>query len=270
MKRRLRPLLSDDLPAALALCRAAGWNQLREDWNRLLEQEPEGCFAIEIDDQLAGTVTTTRYGAQLAWIGMMLVREDFQRQGIARELIGASLDYLRQRGVMCIKLDATPAGWHVYRQLGFQDEWPLQRWARDQLPGKAWGLSGAELTAASLQLDRRAFAVDRAAFLQRLARDSSVCTHAGGFGMLRRGYLADYLGPVVAEDSGAARAIISELLQGCGAARVFWDVIQPQAATIAASLGFTPVRPLTRMWTGSKLLAAAIEWQYAISDPGTG
>jgi GNAT superfamily N-acetyltransferase len=275
----IRPFTSDDIPAALDLCRTAGWNQLHADWSRIIDCEPDGCFVAEIDHQLVGTVTTTRYGTDLAWIGMMLVHEDYRRRGIASDLINKSLEYLRQQQVRCIKLDATPTGKDVYERLGFQCEWSFHRWIRDaavidaRTEGDLAGRSESvdPLTSAHLELDRIAFGAERSGWLERLARGSYVCSHPDGFGMIRRGYLADYLGPLVAGNGDVARKIVTELLEQ-SAATLFWDVPQANqdAADIAKSLGFQPVRDLTRMWTGSELNAPAVNLQYALSDPGTG
>ena len=89
--------------------------------------------------------------------------------------------------------------------------------------------------------------------------------------MLRAGYLASYLGPVVAENRSVAGDIIVELLKQ-SPGKTFWDLPEanPDARRLAESLGFHPIRDLTRMWIGSNFIRAAINLQYAFSDPGTG
>src|SRR5436190_22480309 len=114
----LRVMTGLDLPAADALRREVGWNQKPQDWRRLLRLEPNGCFLAMHKGFLAGTVTTTTYGTALAWIGMMLVHPDHRRMGIATRLINRALEYLKEREVRCVKLDATPAGQPLYEQLG--------------------------------------------------------------------------------------------------------------------------------------------------------
>ena len=126
----LRVMGKDDVPAVEELRRLAEWNQTPEDWRRLLELEPEGCFLAELESELAGTVTTTAYGQAIAWLGMMLVHPKHRRQGIATRLMGQAIEYLRGRGVRCIRLDATPAGYPVYERLGFVPEWTLTRGQR--------------------------------------------------------------------------------------------------------------------------------------------
>ena len=271
----IRKLTGGDIPSALELCRAAGWNQLHQDWGRLITYEPDGCLVAEIDNQVVGTITTTRYGTDLAWIGMMLVDEDYRRRGIATTLMNAGLDFLREQTTACIKLDATPVGQPVYERLGFVPEWSYRRWIREEdeirnekMPTQE---SVAKLTAAHIELDRVAFTADRSRWLKLLNTGSVLCQRPRGFGMLRVGYLARYLGPVVAESHSVARDIVLELLQQ-SPGKTFWDLPETNAnaVALAQSLGFRPVRDLTRMWIGSHCLTGVMDLQYAFSDPGTG
>jgi len=81
-----RLLFESDIPSAMRLKEAAGWNQTEADWRRLLSLQPEGCFAAVRDGRLVGTTTVTIYG-ELAWIGMVLVDREYRRQGIASGLM---------------------------------------------------------------------------------------------------------------------------------------------------------------------------------------
>ena len=69
-----RLLRAGDLAGAMRLKAAAGWNQTEADWLRLFKLAPEGCFGIDVDGQLAATATAVAYGAEVAWIGMALLR----------------------------------------------------------------------------------------------------------------------------------------------------------------------------------------------------
>ncbi len=125
---------SRDVPFAEKVRSAAGWNQTAADWQRFLALAPEGCFVAEWNGVPAGTATTIEYGRDLAWIGMVLVEANFQRRGIGTALLKQCLDHLQQRGVRCIKLDATPLGKKLYDTLGFKDEFGLRRWERPAPP----------------------------------------------------------------------------------------------------------------------------------------
>ena len=278
MKVSLRFANTDDIPAALELCRISGWNQLSEDWTRLLDYEPDGCFVAEVDGRLVGTVTTTRYGTSLAWIGMMLVHPDYRRRGIATMLMNRSLEYLQDRGVGCIKLDATPEGQHVYEQLGFSAEWSMRRWSRlgtGQLDSKRPVKRSQPLDASSLgtywEMDRRGFGVDRSQWIQRLLPDSVVRYRPQALGLLRRGFLASYLGPLIASDVGDAKLVVRELVASTSDP-IFWDIPDPNLAAVdlAGELQFAPVRRLTRMWTGSEIIESDLRRLFALADPSTG
>lgn len=269
----IRILKSSDIPGALKLCRASGWNQLATDWHRLIEHEPDGCFAVKVNQEIIATATTTCYGTELAWIGMMLVHEQYRRQGIAKALITNCLEYLRSRHIRCIKLDATPVGKMAYGQLGFRDEWSFHRWRREgDSEGTAHRISGiATDDKWNLPLDQTAFGVDRRRWLNRLAAHSHTVNLQDGSGMIREGHLASYIGPMVAATPSTATQMINKLLAKTSRT-TFWDVPQPNqhAVTLARDNGFLPVRDLTRMWTGRQLIPCDLSLQYALSDPGTG
>lgn len=81
--RTLRQMTTHDIPAAVMLAGQVGWPHDERDFARLLHWSPEGCFCIEEPDRgVIGTVTTTPYGTDLAWIGMVIVAPDRQRRGL--------------------------------------------------------------------------------------------------------------------------------------------------------------------------------------------
>src|SRR5262245_64392456 len=116
------------MAAILRLCELAGWNQTQKDIDRLLVLEPDGCFAACIDGRVVGTTTTTTYGTDLAWIGMVLVDPEYRRRGIATALMRAAFDFLKERRVTTVKLDATAAGQPLYKYFGFHPESRVERW----------------------------------------------------------------------------------------------------------------------------------------------
>lgn len=296
----IRVISDADISQADALRSAAGWNQTPEDWLRLIRYEPDGCFGALSGERIVGTVTTTRYGNELAWIGMMLVDPDFRGRGIARGLMQSAIEYLKSRTVRCIMLDATPAGEPVYRKLGFVPEWQYSRWqtrftdnpvvsasANQELPEADTPLVSLEsvLPDDCLRLDRQAFGADRSDWLQRLRRSSVMALRtdansACGFGMLRRGTNAAYLGPVTASSGAVAAAILRQLVSGAvqkcadqsSATVIFWDVPEPcsDAVRFAELMGFQRLRPLTRMRYAEPCIRPRLPLQFAIADPAAG
>jgi len=277
---RVRAFARDDLPFADALRGLVGWNQTLDDWRRFLALEPEGCFLAEWDGVPAGTATTLVYGPELAWIGMVLVHPEYRRRGISRALVGHCIACLRERGVRCIKLDATPLGKEVYDGLGFKDEWTLTRWEHAGLqlepPADArlrpWRSSGSALDAA-------AFGVSRDRLLETLV-SRSCCAwvletapdHIAAYGLLRPGARALYLGPVAATSPGEGLLIIQALLARSGRERVFWDIPDQNTAAVAwaRAHGFAAQRGLTRMYLGENAAPGDPRQQFALAGPEVG
>jgi len=283
MKFAIRCLRPDDLAAADQLRAELGWNQTIQDWQRLLELSPEGCFVAERMGKIVGTSTTVSYGTALAWIGMMMVHPASRGQGIGEALLRRCVEHLRQRGVACIKLDATPMGQPLYARIGFVPEWTLTRWEHHGSPlavepvpdciqpptEKHWQ--------AILALDTQLCGAPRGPLLRSMAASSrrAMVYHSGGsvlgFGMLRNGARAGYLGPIAAQP-GMGELLVRCLLSGHGDQPIFWDVPDPNqpASRLARQLGFTSLRPLTRMYLESNLAPTDPFNQWAIADPATG
>jgi ribosomal protein S18 acetylase RimI-like enzyme len=279
----LRLLRHEDLAFADTLRALVGWNQTYEDWERFLALEPDGCFLAECDGAPAGTATTLVYGPDLAWIGMALVHPDYRRRGIGRALLECGLEHLRARGVRCIKLDATPLGKHVYDTLGFKEEWTLTRWVYRQAASpspvpeqmlRIWRPTDAQQIES---LDRTAFGVSRQRLLQPLARQSRcvlVLESEGisGYGMLRSGSQALYLGPVVAQAAVAGIRLLDALVARSEGQTIFLDVPDQNAGATAWAWqhGCTAQRALSRMFLGENLRPGHPNQQFAIAGPESG
>lgn len=279
----IRVLTTADLPFADSVRALAGWNQTLEDWRRFLAMEPEGCFLAEWDGQPVGTATTLRYGSEVAWIGMVLVHPDQRRRGIGKALLHHCIAWLREQQVRCIKLDATPDGKLVYDALGFQDEWTLARWEhpglslekREDEGLRPWRSGDAPLSAG---LDAGAFGVPRVELADALARQSqgfvveSVAGQLSGYGFIRPGSRASYLGPIAAETTEAGRLLVESLLAASGGGRVFWDIPDSNLAAVdwAQQHGFVRQRPLTRMFLGENGAPGDPCRQFALAAPEVG
>ncbi len=282
----LRQMDDSDLPAADELRRLIGWNQTREDWRAVLDLEPQGCYVALKGSQLVGTVTTTTYGRNLGWIGMMLVHPEHRRQGIAARLMNEAVAYLRALSVRCIGLDATPAGRPLYEKMGFVAEWTLTRWQRTAATESAPGPSpGTELRTpvdaewpALVELDAAAFGVSRSQLICSLVHRSLAALvwpaqgRPLGWGLLRPGTNALYLGPVACAQTEGALALANGLLARAAGQSVFWDIPDQNdiARNTAESYGFAPVRPLARMRLGPPPLPGNPRAQFAIADPAVG
>ncbi len=248
----IRAMRVADIPGAMRLKEAAGWNQIEQDWANVLAVEPEGCWVQELDGELVGSTTAVCYGQELAWIGMVLVAPAFRGRGLARGLMEHALEWLDRRGVRQVKLDATDMGRPLYVKLGFRDERLIERWQGSRSEGAEPARGAASLPAREIaDSDRETFGVDRTRVLERLLKVSpgQGVWEPDGFVLGRPGSNAYAFGPCVAADAQTAKRLLCGLMSRIRADSFFWDLFPdvPAAVELARELGFERRRRLVRM-----------------------
>lgn len=276
MFNAVRTLMPSDVPSAMELSAAANWNQTREDWCRVMQLCAEGCRCIENSGKIVATATLLPYGARLAWIGMVLTRHEYRRQGLARRLMEDAISHAERRGIQTLKLDATDEGRPLYESLGFVVENAVERWGRDVValtPGQrnvgpddvsTQGRScGPHLSDELFSLDAEAFGVSRRGLLDVLSKEGRGNVTSTGYVFSRPGRTARYLGPCVTSSVAEARRLISAHLEGFAGAehddfkscKWYWDLhpTNPEAVLAAQKLGFTRRRVLWRMRRGEMI-----------------
>jgi len=276
----IRLLRESDIAAAMDLKRLAGWNQTETDWSTLLQLEPNGCFAAVLDDQLLGTTTTTSYGSQLAWIGMVLVRPERRRTGIATKLLQSALSYLEHK-VSIVKLDATADGKSVYERIGFEVESLIERWSRKGEPvnfERQPETIDSDTRREILRLDAQAFGADRSKLLSLLLTNTCVRpvvtrTEAGcvtGYALARSGSNAAYVGPVVSDQGSDASALLDQILEQLHSSPVYVDLNRNwgDGQRLLSERGFEKQRDLIRMRRGPAIPTSPLV--FAIAGPEVG
>lgn len=201
---------------------------------------------------------------------MVLVHPDFRRRGLATLLLESCIEYLTPI-TKCIKLDATPAGMKVYEKLGFVEESRLYRWEGTAPPGESGKSMEADIP---FEMDTAAFGMDRESYLKVLAEDSAVFVspNHSGYGMIRQGKNASYLGPVISTDSRSGKQIIGSLLAREAGRKTYWDIHEANrnAVELAEEFGFVRQRELIRMRLGTEGFPGVLDRQWAITGPATG
>jgi GNAT superfamily N-acetyltransferase len=281
----IRALTESDLPGCLALSRAANWNQNEADWRMMLALgrgwgialAPADRSAAASDEVLAASVVVIPYpaarrpgqadadAAGCAWISMVLVLPQFRRRGLAGRLLRQALAYLRDQGLVPV-LDATPDGYPVYIQEGFEPAWGFRRYRRAAVsldPEAAAAPRSRRIEAADwpalLAFDAPAFGADRSQVLRALAgrmpAAARLCEEDGritGFILGRDGLDACQLGPLVARDAATAQLLIDDVLDRV-AGPVQVDLADRHLVLLAGLVarGFLLQRPFTRMAKGA-------------------
>jgi GNAT superfamily N-acetyltransferase len=267
-----------DIPSAVALSTLANWNQTEDDWHRLLQLYPNGSRFIEESGEVIATASLLPFGAELAWIGMVLTHPEYRKQGLARRLMQDAIANAERLGIRTLKLDATDQGRPLYESLGFIVENTVERWGReDNRPDTQATLAHIEDTVSTMcleadriseeliALDQDAFGASRKDILAALIGSGDCTVHANGYVLSRPGRVARYLGPCVAGSEKAARDLIACHLHGHmpveeksanqEQSRWYWDLLPSNAAAVhcAEDFGFTRRRVLWRMRLGNEL-----------------
>jgi len=287
----IREMSLADIPAALGLCRASGWNQTERDWRSFLTTAPHGALVAVDNGRVIGTVATLPYGP-FTWISMVLVDPTARHRGIGTRLLDRGLALVPAE--VAARLDATPVGEVLYRKLGFTAEYGLARLFLDvNHPGAALArraafaamrLRRARLLAtadwfAVHELDTRAFGASRASLLERLAHEAPeyawvVERHGRVQGYLfgRHGYVREHLGPLIADTPETAELLLDACLAAHPDRKIFLDVPDDQQAwrTRLAQLGFAIERPFLRMSRGRLTAPGQPSRVYAIIGPEFG
>jgi GNAT superfamily N-acetyltransferase len=277
-----RAMTPGDIHTGLSLCRAYGWNQRARDWELFLQLSPAGC-CVGVDDEgeVVGTVTTLRYEDHFSWIGMVLVDQAKQRQGIGGQLLQEALRILRNEKI--VKLDATPEGRVVYLKLNFVDEYRLSRMHCSAVLSTSLPASPARLMHRTdlprlIDLDSEIFGANRTAVLEWmwkgapqhafLIEESNEIT---GYCFGRPGHRFTHIGPVIAPHHDCAIHLVSAAMRNC-AGPVILDVLQDKSEWVRwlSSNGFAEQRQLIRMYRGSEPGPGVPEKQFAILGPEFG
>ena len=278
-----RAMNEDDIQAGMQLCRASGWNQVQRDWKLFLQLSPQGCRVAVHKNQVVGTVATIRYQERFSWLGMVLVDPAVRGLGIGSQLLEEALTILRAE--QCVRLDATPFGYPLYRKLGFVEEYQLRRMECAPLQHSskvdthnAQPMREAELTEICA-LDQLLFGADRRALLEWLLAGapelSWVVRHNEklvGYAFGRRGFNFIHSGPLVALDEAAAHQLVTAGLRQYRDKPLILDVPQQQVSWLnwLAALGFHEQRPFIRMFRGAHRYRGQAENQFAMLGPEFG
>lgn len=215
----IRRLTPEDLLACADLSENRGWLREEHKWGLLLTAGA----GYGIDDPSGkGLITAcvvTSYGPGLAAIGMVLVAEQYARQGVGRRLMR---HVLAESGDIPLSLYATSNGQPLYEQLGFTSvghaEMLKGRFTpTEPAPDRTVRPATAEDLQHVLRLDLEVFGADRTHLITRLpafADHLRVAEQDGeitGFGALWPNMDTHVIGPLIAHDPGTAQALVASL-----------------------------------------------------------
>ena len=274
-----RAMTAADVPSAHALSVQLKWPHRLEDW-AMLQRVAQG-FVVEDQGRLIGTAFTCAQG-DYATIGLVIVDDEYQGQGIGRKLMELAIEACGSRTAI---LNATLAGAPLYASQGFVDSGHIQQHQGQALVPVVQALAEGErcrsLTEADhaplIELANAGSGLDRTAVLNDLSgvvehcvgieRDGQLCA----FALLRPFGRGRCIGPVIAQNLEQARHLIAVLLARVPDAFVRIDI--PAHCGLAPWLeeaGLKKVDSVAQMARGTPPQASGAVQQFALVTQAIG
>lgn len=283
----IRKMRSDDLEALMRIKNDENWNQTEEDWLFLIKSNPEYCMVAVSENKVIGTVTAINYKQKIAWIGMMLVSNKYRGLGVSKILLKTIIKRLNKCN--SIKLDATPSGIPVYKKLGFETEYKINRmvcskFSLDIIDQE--DIEGFEISniipgdIISLEpLDKLIFGVERSELFHYLLNNKKEIAfqirrgnQLIGFVFSRKGSNYLQIGPLIADSFQIAKWLLISVFNKMSGKSLLVDVLADQQELQEWLLlkNFKQERSFTRMYLKSNDYSGKKEEQFLISGPELG
>ncbi len=233
---------SDDIAALADLRVEQGWQRSELLLGAIMAWEHGRIFVVReaalapdmSDGQTPIAAVSVIAARPVGVIGNVVVRADYRRRGLAKLLMRATLDWLRESSVRSVLLDATEDGRPLYASFGFVPG-KLSFYAHAAVaaldPSRARHLDAGLQThlAASdelahiAELDRLTFGGDRLGLLALILREPNTWLYAAGddegqtsgyvlVRCLESPYVGIRLGPFVATSTSVAAALLEAVL----------------------------------------------------------
>ncbi|GAA1694824.1 GNAT family N-acetyltransferase [Microbacterium sediminicola] len=264
----IRVLERGEVEHAVAWAAREGWNPGLADADAFAAVDPGGFFGGFLGGELVAVISAIRYDAGYGFVGFYIVDPDHRGQGLGLRLWNAALAHLD--GVRTVGLDGVVDQQDNYRASGFvlahrngryagHAPFALAPASESGTIRDAEGVSFDDLVAydaAHFGTPRPGFVHDWITLPGHRARVAVDADAVRGFGVLRPCGEGLKVGPLFAEDAGAARALLADLVAEVpDSETVFLDppTTNPEALALVAELGMDPVFETARMYRGPAL-----------------
>jgi GNAT superfamily N-acetyltransferase len=282
VKTQLRQMTPEDGARGAALVKKIGWSQTAAIWEQTIGWSGDGSFCLATENELLATIIVICYGISLAWIGMVVTHPDYQRQGLARQMMEVGLEYTRKRGIHTVMLDASQMGYPLYVKLGFRPLYKIEVFegiATNSDNGNT-ELAARELNEADIpgiiETDIRLFGVARPGMIRDLATSgqSWVMGEPGniqGYLMTKPGSQSISVGPWYHQNPVGAEALLEKLIAATPGSifKAHIPETNTEAKAIVSRHGLQFNRFVTRMVLGGEA-PGQMEQQYSVAALATG
>jgi ribosomal protein S18 acetylase RimI-like enzyme len=221
------PFCTGDIAPFLKLAAAEEW--LAEPWEFefLLAEFSQGCFAARGENGDAiGFVTSLRH-ERSGWIGNLIVTPAYRGKGIGELLFKKVLETLLDSGVETVWLTASKSGMPLYQKFGFTSIDTIIRWSgsgRQRFTGQEAETTDTAGDPTLNDIDSRAWGDRRDALMAVTAGRGKVLQQESGFVVVQQCNDLRQLGPFTAPGYSMAATLLKAALNSIPAGtRVLLD-----------------------------------------------
>ncbi len=255
---KIRKMNREEAEFAIEMAAAEGWNPGIHDGELFYEADYEGFFITEFEGKPVGCASAVAYDDKFGFLGLYVVKPEFQKKGIGTKLTKKCLEYLGDRN---IGLDGVIENEKKYQKvMKFRSSYSNLRFE-----GKGGGKIPDGLVKISkvpfeklLQYASRIFPAPRPGFLKKWVNQPDSYAFADlegeelkGYGVIRKCRAGYKIGPLFADDQNTAEKIFRALRASVPEETIYFDVPEPnkKAMEIAKKYHMNVIFRTIRMYS---------------------
>ncbi|TPO11806.1 GNAT family N-acetyltransferase [Mesorhizobium sp. B1-1-5] len=260
MPRTIRTLTAGEVETLVGWAAEEGWNPGTGDAAAFRAADPQGFIGAFVGGEMVAGISAVAYGPGFGFIGLYICRPDRRGEGHGKAVWDAGMARLGNR---IIGLDGVAEQRANYQRMGFVPAYETVRHSGRPagLPegGKTRPVTAGD-TAEIFAYDRKCFPAPRETFLgewlrpPRIARLSARSDGIAGYGVARRCRQGFKVGPLFADRTELALAMLADLSDATAGEELHIDVPagQVQFTAMLQAAGMVPGFTTTRMYKGGK------------------
>ena len=255
-----RPASSSELRLILGWAADEGWNPGLDDADAFFAADPEGFFvAVDQNDEPVASISVVNHTRNFAFLGLYIVRKEYRGRGIG---IGLWKYAMQHAGSRTVGLDGVEAQQENYRSAGFTSFGGTTRFTGFVSGQTHPGIRALDQNQIPtlLQMEAAASGVFKPDYLRPWLSGTSTRTTfvlcdesaVGGFCTIRACQTGAKIGPLVAENVGAAHQLIAHAAAHMDGP-ISLDIPGPatELAGLCQTLGLEPGFKTARMYRGT-------------------
>ncbi|MCF6272545.1 MAG: GNAT family N-acetyltransferase [Rhodobacteraceae bacterium] len=259
----IRPMSLQDLELALDWAAGEGWNPGLDDATAFYEADPDGFLMGWHQDIPVAAISAIRHSAEFGFLGLYICHSAYRGRGFGWQIWQAAM---RLFGERMVGLDGVLDQQENYARSGFSFSHNTLRYQGNITAknNEAYQAFTPDMLDDCLAIDRRIADQQRPRYLSAWLKNSKNRTtllqktirRVEAMGTIRRCAEGFKIGPLYAENTESAEALIAALLYQTGEKQGLVSIDVPsrnQAANaMCRGLGMVPVFSTARMYKGGK------------------